>query len=112
MMRRLHRRNGVPYLLGRFNLEHEHFKNGTPSRYPNQPTQPILHRIAHARLARSRQTMTIGMADMSVSSLLQIPLNTPVAQVRRIALDRAGTVIYVGEGIYRGDAIRLEMDLR
>jgi GntR family transcriptional regulator len=112
MMRRLHRRNGTPYLLGRFYLERELFRKGPPLRFRNQPTLPILHKIAHARLAKARQTMTIAMADVSVSSLLQIPLNAPVALVRRIALDRQGTIVYVGEGIYRGDSIRLEMDLR
>jgi len=112
MMRRLHRRNGVPYLLGRFYLERALYKKGPPSRFRNQPTLPILHKLARTRLARARQTMTIGMADVSVASLLQIPLNAPVAHVRRFALDREGTIVYVGEGIYRGDAVRLEMDLR
>jgi GntR family transcriptional regulator len=112
MMRRLHQRNGMPYLLGRFYLERGLYRKGPPSRFRNQPTLPILHKVAHARLARARQTMTIGMADVSISSLLQIPLNAPVALVQRIALDRQGTIVYVGEGIYRGDAIRLEMDLR
>ena len=38
-------------------------------------------------------------------------MNAPVAEVRRIFKDREGTVIYLANVIYRGDAIRLEMDL-
>ena len=112
MMRRLHRRGGRPYLVGRFYLDHELFRKGPPARFRSQPTLPILHKVAHRRIARARQTLTIGMADVDVASLLQVPLNAPVAYNRRIALDRRGTIIYIGEGIYRGDAIRLEIDLR
>jgi GntR family transcriptional regulator len=39
-------------------------------------------------------------------------MNAPVAEVRRIFKDAAGTVIYLADVTYRGDAIRLEMDLR
>ncbi len=112
MMRRVHSRNGVPYLLGRFFLEHELFRKGPPANFRRQPTLPILQKIAGARIGRARQTLTIGMADVAVSSLLKIPINSPVAFVHRVALDRDGTIIYVGEGIYRGDTVRLEIDLR
>jgi GntR family transcriptional regulator len=112
MMRRIHSRNGVPYLLGRFFLEHALFRKGPPANFRRQPTLPILQKIAGARIGHARQTLTIGMADVSVSSLLNIPINAPVAFVHRVALDRQGTIIYVGEGIYRGDTVRLEIDLR
>jgi len=39
-------------------------------------------------------------------------LNAPVAHVLRVALDVDGTILYLGHGIYRGDAVRLEIDLR
>jgi len=40
-----------------------------------------------------------------------IPVNAPVAKVRRVCVDPAGTVVYLGEVTYRGDFTRLEMDL-
>ena len=52
------------------------------------------------------------MADVEIAALLQVPLNAPVAQVHRIAIDRKGTILYVGNGVYRGDAICLEIELR
>jgi GntR family transcriptional regulator len=112
MMRRLHSRNGNPYLLGRLFLDSALFKKGPPSEFRRKPTLPILQKIAGRRIARARQTLTIGSADVAVAALLELPLNAPVAHVRRLALDHNGTIIYVGEGIYRGDAIRLEIDLR
>ena len=112
MMRRLHLRDGVPYLVGRFYLDHELYRQGSPSQFRQRPTLPILHRIAADRIGKARQRMTIGMADVEVAALLRIPLNSPVAHVSRVALDRSGRVLYIGEGIYRGDAIQLDIELR
>ena len=112
MMRRLHLRQDAPYLVGRFYLEYELFKKGPPHQVRRLPTLPILHQIAGARIAKAWQTLTIGMADVDISALLAIPLNAPVAKVDRIAVDRDGTILYVGHGVYRGDAISMEIELR
>jgi len=112
MMRRVHRRHGEPYLVGRFYLEYELFKQGPAVQFRREPTLPILHRIAGTRIGKAWQTLNIGMADVDIAALLDIPLNAPVAQVHRVAIDRNGTILYVGNGVYRGDAICLEMELR
>ena len=61
---------------------------------------------------RARQTLTIGTADVEVARLLQVPLNSPVAEVRRVFTAADRSVIYLGEVTYRGDFVRIEMDLR
>ena len=60
----------------------------------------------------ARQTLTIGTADLEAARLLQIPLNSPVAEVRRVFTTADRTVIYLGEVTYRGDFVRIDMDLR
>ena len=45
-------------------------------------------------------------------AVLRIPLNAPIAKVDRIAVDRSGIILYAGHGIYRGDAISMEIELR
>ncbi len=112
MMRRVHLRRGLPYLVGRFYLEYELFKKGPPLQFRRLPTLPILHRIAGDRIAKAWQKLTIATADVEIAALLKMPLNAPVAKVERIAVDRAGTIIYLGHGIYRGDAISMEIELR
>ena len=49
---------------------------------------------------------------MEAAELLRVPVNTPVAQVRRVIHDAAGTVIYCGDLIYRGDFVKLDINLR
>ena len=112
MMRRLHLRQGMPYLVARFYLEYELFRQGPPHQFRRLPTLPILHRIAGTRIGKAWQNLTIGMADVNVANLLKIPLNAPVAFVERVAVDRDGTVLYTGHGVYRGDAISMEIELR
>jgi len=112
MMRRLHLRDGRPYLVGRFFLEYELFKKGPPLQFRRLPTLPILHRVAGADMGKAWQSLTIGVADVEIAGLLQIPLSAPVALVNRIALDRNGMILYAGHGVYRGDAIAMEIELR
>ena len=87
------------------------FKQGPPLQFRRLPTLPILQ-IAGARIAKAWQTLTIGLADVEISSLLKIPLNAPVAKVDRIAVDKNGIILYAGHGVYRGDAISMEIELR
>ena len=63
------------------------------------------------RIAHAWQTLTIGTADVEVARLIGMPVNAPVAEVRRVCHDATGTVIYLGEVTYRGDYVHLEMDL-
>jgi GntR family transcriptional regulator len=112
MMRRRHLRQDVPYLVARFYLEYELFKMGPPLQFRRLPTLPILHKIAGTRIAKAWQTLTIGMADVEIADLLKIPLNAPVAKVDRVAVDRNGVILYAGHGVYRGDAISMEIVLR
>jgi GntR family transcriptional regulator len=112
MMRRLHLRQEQPYLVARFYLEYDLFRQGPPHQFRRLPTLPILHRIAGGRIDKAWQTLTIGTADVEMAALLRIPLNAPVAKVERIAVDRDGTILYLGYGVYRGDAISMEIELR
>lgn len=112
MMRRLHLRDGRPYLIAQFYLEYELFKEGSPLQFRRLPTLPILHRIAGHRIGRAWQVVTIGTADVEIAGLLKIPLNAPVALVDRVAIDKDGIILYAGHGIYRGDAISMEIELR
>ena len=56
-------------------------------------------------------TLAIGAADVDVARLIGVPVNTPVAEVRRVCVDTSGIVIYLAEITYRGDYVHLEMDL-
>ncbi|WP_028601146.1 GntR family transcriptional regulator [Ottowia thiooxydans] len=112
MMRRLHLRERQPYLVGRFYLDRELFRLGPPKRFLREPTLPILHDIAGARIASAHQILTVSSADIEIANLLELPLNAPIVKVHRTAVDLDGKLIYLGEGLYRGDTFKLEIELR
>lgn len=111
-MRRLHNRDGLAYLLSTFYLDERLYRQVPARQFACESTLHILERLPDLKIRHAEQSMTIGMADVEVSTLLDMPINAPICFLHRVAVDAKGTLIYVGEGIYRGDALRLDMKLR
>jgi GntR family transcriptional regulator len=110
-MRRVHSRNREPYCVISIYLDEKIFRR-YPKRFRNETVIPILNDLRDPAISSARQTLTIGTADLEAAKLLRIPLNSPVAEVRRVFTTADRTVIYLGEVTYRGDFVRIEMDLR
>jgi GntR family transcriptional regulator len=110
-MRRVHYRDSIPYGVISIYLEEGVFKR-EPERFRNQLVIPILVSLPGLTIARARQTLTISSADVEIAKHLRIPVNSPVADIRRVFHGVGGEVIYVGEATVRGDFVHLEMDLK
>jgi GntR family transcriptional regulator len=110
-MRRVHLRDGRPYCVINIWLDERIFRK-SPQAFRTRTVIPLLKGMKSVRVASAHQVLTISSADMEVAGLLELPMNAPVAEVRRVFRDAAGTVIYLADVTYRGDAIRLEMDLK
>lgn len=109
-MRRVHSREGEAYCAISIYLDERVFRKA-PARFRRHTVIPVLLELPGVRIAQAWQTLTIGAADVEVARLIGMPVNSPVAEVRRVCRDAAGTVIYLGEVTYRGDYIHFEMDL-
>jgi GntR family transcriptional regulator len=110
-MRRVHSRDGLPYCVISIYIDHRVFRRA-PERFRREVVIPVLAELPGLKIARARQTLTIGTADMEVAGHIRVPVNSPIAEVRRVFNSPDGTVMYLAEVIYRGDFIRLDMDLR
>src|ERR1700745_2758180 len=82
-MRRVHSRKRRPYCVISIYLDEKVFRK-SPKRFRNETVIPILHDMRDPRITHARQTLTIGTADLDVAKLLKVPLNSPVAEVRRV----------------------------
>lgn len=111
LMRRVHTRNGEPYCVITLHLDDRVFRMA-PRRFRRETVIPVLLELPKVKIARAWQTLAISAADVEVAGHLNIAVNSPVAEVRRVFASADGTVIYLGEVTYRGDYIHLEMDLR
>jgi GntR family transcriptional regulator len=109
-LRRVHSRQDVAYCVISIHLDERVF-HLAPERFLGETVIPVLLELPQVQIARAWQTLAISTADLEVAQLLDLPLNAPVAEVRRVVTAPDGTVIYLGEVTYRGDFIHFEMDL-
>jgi len=72
--------------------------------------RPMLERLAahHADLSQIEQTFTIGEADVEIARRLRLHESSPIAELRRIARDSHGTIIYFGYLFFPGQLVRLD----
>jgi len=63
-------------------------------------------------IVSARQVLTISTADLEVARHLQVSVNAPVAEVRRVFTGPKRRVIYLAEITYRGDFVHVEFDLK
>lgn len=110
-MRRVHARDGEPYCVVSIFIDERIYKLA-PKRFRREVVIPLLASLPGAEIARARQTLNIGGADIDVARDLKIAVNTPVAEIRRVFTGPDGSVMYLGEAVYRGDYIHLEVDLK
>jgi GntR family transcriptional regulator len=109
-MKRVHSTDGAPYCVISLYLEEKIFAR-SPERFRTQTVIPLLMDLKPCPIARAHQTLTIGQADAETARLLRVPSESPVARVERVFTDADGVVIYYADVIYRGDAVKVEMDL-
>ena len=109
-MRRVHERDGERYCVASIYIDERVYRLA-PERLRNEVVLPILTTLPDVRISSGHQSMHIATADPEMARDLRIRLNAPVAEVRRLLRGVDQTVIYLCEATYRGDYIRLEMDL-
>jgi GntR family transcriptional regulator len=111
-LRRRHLRQGAPFLLTDLYIDER-----LSARIPRKAlaTKTALRLIADIPgvvIKDARQTLTIGTADVETAHQLDLPLNAPVAFVHRSVVDQSGCLVFIGEGIYRGDVVRIDIKLK
>jgi len=110
-MRRVHVLDGEPYCVISIHLDDRIFRR-SPAKFRKQLVIPLLRSMPAVTIARARQRLTIGLADVDEAAHLRVPVNSPIARVRRVFNAPDGTVIYLAEVTYRGDFVRLDMEMK
>jgi GntR family transcriptional regulator len=102
-------RGNEPYAVARVYLARSVYEQA-PQRFAARPALAVLAEMLP--IARAQQSLSISAADVETARQLQIDMNAPTAEARCIAADRSGVVLYLGEIIYRGEVVRLNIVLR
>jgi len=107
--RRRHLRDGRPYYIGNAYIDERLTRKIPHEMLANHTTLRILRDLPGLKLTEVHQTITVGTADLETAEALEIPLNAPVVYCYRTAVDSKGRLVFVGDGVYRGDVVRLDV---
>jgi GntR family transcriptional regulator len=110
MLRRIHSRGGESYCVITLYIAKEIFDRHE-SALRTKLALPVLFDDPDMHIAIARQSLIVSKCDMETSTLLDLPVGEPMAEVRRIMCDKDGMIIYLADVIYRGDYVQLDMDL-
>jgi GntR family transcriptional regulator len=109
-IRSIQKRDGKPYAYARVHVaRHIHAK--ASKAFASRVALAVLSEMQDVAIARARQTVLVGAADLDTAQHLGIALNAPTAEARCVVTDKEGVVIYVGEITYPGDYVRLNIEL-
>jgi GntR family transcriptional regulator len=111
-IRRRHWRDGQPFLLADVYLDDRLWPKVTEDDLRSKTALKLVASLPGVTIADARQVLTIGTADVETAAALRVPLNAPVAHVRRAAVDAGGVLVLVADGTYRGDVVRIDIKLR
>jgi GntR family transcriptional regulator len=110
-MHRVHAIGGQPYAVLRLYLDDRLYRALPPARFETDTVVCALKSLRPSPIRSGRQHVSIGRAAADDASWLEVPHDSPVARIRRYFEDRKGTLIYLGDVVYRGDFVSWEMDL-
>jgi len=109
-LRRVHSRDQEPFCVIAINLASEIYLRN-PEAFRTKVIISLLNDMQDLKIGRVRQSLSFDVADADTAKLLDVPVAAPVVRVRRTICDVEDNVIYLANVVYRGDVIRLEMDL-
>jgi GntR family transcriptional regulator len=103
-MKRIHSCENEPYCVNEVYLANAYYRRAAEA-FDTQMIIPVLSRLARSKLRRMKQSFRIMSADLFIAQCLDLPLNAPVGEVRRVITTRDDTIVYYGLGLYRGDSV-------
>lgn len=108
-LQRRHWRRSQAFLLAEVYIDESLLGSVPRPDFKNKTALRLLVDIPGVTVSDVHQVLTVATADMEVASMLDIPLNAPVAVTDRYALDESGRLILFARGTYRGDVVRLDL---
>lgn len=109
-LRRVHGRDQSTYALVDLYLDHSVY-NQAAERFETEMLIPVMEALKSVEIASARQTLEIGRADRDVATQLGVAIGAPIGIMRRVIISTKGRLLYVGDVTYRGDLVKIEMNL-
>lgn len=109
-LRSIQKKDGTPYSLVSVHLAKNVFESRREA-FMKKTALSVLAGIKEVKIRKAYQTLEVQTAEKDVADLLRISLSAPTVGCRCVVIDANGVAIYVAEIIYRGDFVKLSMNL-
>lgn len=109
-LKRVHVRDNVAFAVMHIHLDRRWYQVAA-DRFRQELVIPVLQSLDGLKIGQAHQSLSIGCAEPDVAGLLGVPIGVPVGMLRRVICDDEGIAVYVGDFTYRGDLIRMDVDL-
>jgi GntR family transcriptional regulator len=109
-LKRVHVRENLAFAVMQIYLDRRWYDRAA-DRFNHELIIPVLQSLEGLRIGHAHQSLSIGCAEPDVAAHLGVPMGVPVGMLRRVICDEDGVAVYVGDYTYRGDMIRMEVDL-
>ncbi len=106
----LQMRDEQPYALARVHVARDIYDRA-PQAFKSRVALAVLAELEDIEVMHAHQTLSVGSADVYAAVHLRLPFGAPIVEARIIATDADERVIYVGEVTYRGDVVRINIEL-
>lgn len=103
-------RHGQPYSFAQVHLD-ENIYRLAKERFGREPSISVIATLDGVKVKRARQSFIVGTVEPRVANLLSIGIGFPTVEAHLVVSDKNDMVIYVGDIIYRGDCVQLDVDL-
>jgi len=110
-MRRIHYWGTIAYAVIDIYLDRETYLRA-PDDFDGNMVISTLADLEGTGIGNLHQTFSFSTGDAEISTLLGVALNAPIGDVRRVITTKDDRILYVGEVKYRGDFVKIEMDLK
>jgi len=111
-LKRTMSRAGTPYLFSDVFVE-EALSHLIPDADLTEMTaMRLISDIPDHPVVSAKQIITISVADLEKSSLLNISIGDPVVKVQRSAMNAQGRIMLLANGFYRSGTMKIETELR
>ena len=103
-------RDDEPYGLARVHVAQDIYDKAVED-FRTRIALGVVAELEELSISRAHQTLSIGSADVYAAVHLRVPFGAPIVEARCIVNDADDRVIYHGEIVYRGDVVRINIEL-
>jgi GntR family transcriptional regulator len=109
-LKSVQKKDGIPYALVSVHLDRSIYEKHK-SLFMKEAALSVLTKIRGIDIQKAHQTYSVQTAEKDIANVLRVSLSAPTVQSRCVLRNSRDIAIYVADIVYRGDCLKLSVDL-